>query len=45
MGIQKNGMKLTHQVIDTFDGGYNMMNWGNAYIRPSAQEWSYIQLL
>jgi len=39
MGIQKNGMKLTHQAIDTFDGGYNMMNWGNAYIRTSAQEW------
>jgi len=39
MGIQANGMKLIHQVIDTFEGEYNVMNWGNAYIRIGTQKW------
>lgn len=39
MGIQKRGMELVHRVIDRIPGQYNMMTWGNAYIRRTAQEW------
>lgn len=41
MGIQANGMKLIHQVIDTFEGEYNVMNWGNAYLRIGTQKWIF----
>lgn len=41
MGIQANGMKLIHQVVDNFEGEYNVMNWGNAYIRTGTQKWIF----
>lgn len=41
MGIQANGMELIHQVIDSFEGEYNVMNWGNAYIRRTSQHWIF----
>lgn len=41
MGIQANGMKLIHRVIDTFEGEYNVMNWGNAYLRIGTQKWIF----
>lgn len=41
MGIQLHGIKLIHKVVDTFEGEYNVMNWGNAYIRKGAKKWIF----